>query len=338
MHLQVYLDTNVLLALLASETTVSDAMKKFLALCENGSIELLLPEQTELEFSSNREDVVAKTLQSLGEAKSLGGLPPLVKNHERYDEVCSLRRDLVSLIGSFEKSFKEAANSRTLPVDEWLSDLRKVARLIPTTPEVFTRAKQRAALHLPPGKGSSLGDRIVWECLLEAGEFFEDLHFVSTDNKDYRSPVNSGVIRDKLREEWDRRHMGSVELYGSLEIFLGSISKTDSFVKAAEIGRSIWALRTQSSDESIDLACSAIERYMKVLSLRQVRMIVRSAKLYFDRVFITSDVFDRMIVALGRNYGKLLCDEERKTVSEITAISCSPSSFAQATAKHTGSW
>jgi hypothetical protein len=319
MQLQVYIDTNVYLGLLATEPTVTTEMTKFLALCQNGSIQLLLPKQTEEEFCANREDVVAGTLKALQASASVGGFPPLAQNHELAGDMSQLRGELARKLKSIESWYGEAAKKRELPFDGWFKEIKASSVSVASTPEVVTKATHRAAMHMPPGKDETLGDRLIWECLLKEGEFGGNLHLITDDRADYRCPLNDSQVRQRLQDEWRDVNWGDVTLYSSLKGFFELASETELFQVAADIGRAIWQLKNQSDDASIELASQVILHNIVRLSLRQVRLIASAAREYYDRVFITEPTFDRMCAEFYRHYAKHLTKEEEARIRPVAA-------------------
>lgn len=321
MDVQVYVDTNVLLDLLATQPVVSDEMSKFLALCENASLHLLLPQQTQDEYLSNREDVVAATIKSLKAASSLGDFPRLLRNHDQGPDLVRLRSETADKIKSVERWYSETAKRNQLPFDLWLSKLRATGSFLKSDDDVLAKAQHRAARHLPPGKGEQLGDRLIWECLLKGSEFCGDLHLITADSRDYRCPLNGDKIRNTLQDEWGIVNWGEVYLYESISDFLAKVSNSEQFQRAAEIGRSIWTLRNQAESKLIDAACSILNDNLKVLSKRQADAIALAAKAYFDRVFITVDSFDRFTADFHRSYAKHLGKKESEGLAPVIAAS-----------------
>lgn len=310
MHLQVYIDTSVYLRLLATQPQLTSGMSKFLALCENASLNLFLPQQTEQEYLSNREDVVARTIKELRNAASVGGFPTIAQNHEIGNELASLRRELAAKVKTVERWYSDAARANELPFDLWFEQLRSAATCVESEPDVLTKAQHRAAMHLPPGKGEALGDRLIWECLLKGGGFLEDLHLITGDNNDFRCPLREDEVRSRLREEWVDVNWARVKLYASIDEFLESAGKTPEFQNAADLGRAVWVLKNQSDDDQISAASETIERFINQLSIRQAKEIAKAARAYFDRVFITEGTFDRVVGEFYRRYAKHLSNEE----------------------------
>jgi predicted nucleic acid-binding protein len=321
MHLQVYIDTNIYLGLLARTSVVTDEMTKLVALCENGSIDIYLPQHTEEEYLSNREDVIARTAEELRKSASIGSLHPLVESHEVGDEAKRLRRELSANVKLVEASYVEAAGKRELPFDSWFASLKRTASYLPTAPALLERAGQRAAAHLPPGKGEALGDRLIWESLLDAGTFCEDLHLITGDDRDYRCPLNRTEPRRKLQDEWADSNLGKVHLYSSIDEFLSKAGNTERFARATELGRAIWMLRHHSEEPSIDVAMATLRRYIVQLSMRQIRLVASAARAYYDRVFLTCNLFDEVMAEFWRHYAKNLDDKERKSLSPVLIAS-----------------
>lgn len=319
MHLQVYIDTNVYLSLLGSQAIVPEGLSKFLALCENASVQVLLPQQTEEEYSSNREDVIAATIKALHTAKSIGGLPLIVETHPEGEKARSLRRDLAAAVQGISEWYAEAAGNHTLPMDEWFSRIKKASIRISSTPELRAKAAQRAASHLPPGKGETLGDRLIWEALLSECGFCDDIHIITTDGKDYRSPLKPNEARKSLQDEWEDVNWGKVHIYESIDDFLSLVSETPVFTRATEIGRSVWMIHNQSDETNISAACATITRYIQQLSAFQANKIGQALKSYYDRVFITSDSFDTLLPEFYRLYAKHLDEKVRNSLSSILA-------------------
>jgi predicted nucleic acid-binding protein len=317
MHVQVYIDTNVFLRLLARQAHVTPEMSKFLALCQNGAVQLYLPQQTEGEFHANREDVIASTVAELRKATSIGAFPPIVESHEGGGEAARLRRELSAHILKVLDWYSGSADRGDLPFDTWFRNLREIGARIKSAEDLVAKATQRAAMHMPPGKGEDLGDRLIWECLLEAGEFCEDLHLITDDRHDYRCPLNPSSVRKKLQDEWNEVNWGKLFIHESIDAFLKATSSSTQFLSAAEIGRAVWTLRNNDEALAITTACETLKRFMAQLSLRQAHLIASAARIYYDAVFITEDSFDQMITEFYRHYGKHLTAEERKQVLQM---------------------
>jgi hypothetical protein len=292
-------------------------MKRFLSLCENGAIDLLFPQQTHEEYHSNRDDVVARALEELKRYASVGALPALVESHSLGEEVREHRRELANRVNSVREWYRLSAESEQLPFDVWYNALRSCALHCKTTPDIVRKAKLRASLHLPPGKDASIGDRIIWETLLD-NPGYEVLHLLTKDSG-FISPLEPTKPRRELKREWQDASWSELHLHRSIDGFFHAVDDTEVFSRAIEVGRAIWTLGNRHQDSMIDVASATIERSLSVLSPRQAGLIAASARTYYETCFITSDVFDGMIAEFWRLYARHLDKKERDQLATVVS-------------------
>lgn len=316
MLVQIYIDSNIFLDLLASETVLPEHLEKMLLLCEYGAVDLFLTQQTEKEYVSNRERVIADTIKNLRKSEATGGFHCAVERHQSGTEARRLRSELSRTIREVRIDYEDAAKEGRMPVDLFFSKLKRLAVPIPNTDELTQRARQRADAHLAPGKGESLGDRLIWEALLEAGDFVEDLHLITSDS-DYTSPLDPESVRKDLQDEWDERNWGKVFLYGSLSEFFLKMRENEKMIRATEVGRAIWALANLSDPPSISAASSIIQANLGRLSVRQANLVAQHAISYQTRVFISDEKFDAMLSEFWNAHSKHIDGDAKATLSQF---------------------
>lgn len=202
--MNLFLDSNVWLALYDSPRRDLDELGKLVPLVEKGRVTLLLPDQVVNEVRRNRDKKIANDIAELQAEILVEEVPPIFFNLQEYKSFAQTRRNyerarerlIARLVDDFEHG--------RLPADHLIDRLFAVGRRIPVTDELLLRARYRYDLGNPPGKEGSYGDAVNWECLLAEVPSGEDLHLVSRD-RDFASRIDRSRFSPFLEAEWRER-------------------------------------------------------------------------------------------------------------------------------------
>jgi hypothetical protein len=214
--LYLFLDTNTFLSFYEFSSADLSELEKLAELIDFDEIKLLLPNQTVDEFIRKRELKIQYSINEIRKNKLTTNFPQLVKNYSEYN-------DLIESIKVIEKVKKKIIGTilneektNELKADKIIDKIFKNAIIIDVNNEIINNARIRFDKGNPPGKGSKLGDQIIWESLLFF-EFSEDLHIVSSDS-DYKS-ILSKDINPFLKKEWENKKQSNAFLYIGLTSF-----------------------------------------------------------------------------------------------------------------------
>ncbi len=179
--------------------------------------------QVKEEFGRNREDQVAKSLKALREtAPSKQSVPHIGRNLPGFSNLVEAKRAYGEKLNALEAEVVDSYERKDLAADHALNELWELMKVINADEEILSHACRRVDCGNPPGKKGSLGDAINWECLLSGGPDEETLYLVSGD-KDFRSSVHDGRLKDVLSSEWQDQKHGQIVLYERLSDFFADI-------------------------------------------------------------------------------------------------------------------
>jgi len=245
--MKVFIDTNMLLDMYHLSGPDLEELRKFVALIENGKIEVLMPQQVVDEFWRNREGVIADALKRFDETRAQAVVPNIIRS---YPEAADLKKavdKVKSLAAELKKRATSDIESGALKADAVLDALFSAVKIVAVSGDMVSRARLRMDIGNPPGKRGDLGDAINWECLLDLvpkGETSEVV-VISADGH-FESELTSGQLREFLIREWRATHPGCVlRLDKSLPEFL---SRDFAEIKLAdEVEKSIAIERLEGS-------------------------------------------------------------------------------------------
>ena len=216
--MNLFLDSNVWLALYDSSRRDLQELEKLVRSVEQGRVVLLLPEQVVNEVRRNRDKKIANDISELQAEILLEEIPPIFFGLPEYKSFAQTRRNyerarerlIARLVDDFEH--------RRLPADHLLDRLFAAGRRLPVTDEILVRARSRYDLGNPPGKEGSYGDAVNWECLLAEIPPGQELHLVTRD-RDFASRIDRSRLSPFLEEEWHERKASRIFFYPRLSAF-----------------------------------------------------------------------------------------------------------------------
>ena len=214
-----YLDTNSYLTFYHLTSDDLDELKKISVLIDTTSeITLHLPEQTNDEFSRNRETKIADALKKLREEKLNNLFPQICKGFPEYNTM----RDSIKIFeenkSKLIEKLHEEISTHSLEADRIIYELLDKAEFYKSSKKLLKRAKTRFDLGKPPGKNKSYGDALNWETLMQYVPDNEDLYFVSED-KDYYSQIDSHKFNEYLSTEWNKKKKSKIYSFKRISEF-----------------------------------------------------------------------------------------------------------------------
>lgn len=219
-----FIDTNIYLKFYHFSDDDLEELKKIVTLLNNGEIKLFIPKQVKNEFYRNRDSKLADAIKKIKDSKIQMNLPAFCKSYFYYSQINQYVKDIEKEKDDLLKTLFDDIKNKQLKADKVVENLFNIAEEIDYTPEIVNRSKLRYDLGNPPGKGSSYGDALNWECLLtiENSDRFNpekyDLYFIS-DDQDYTSPIDKESFNDFLFDEWNKQKGSKILFYKNLTNF-----------------------------------------------------------------------------------------------------------------------
>jgi len=138
--------------------------------------------------------------------------PESEEYREAVEKIAKAKDHLIQMV-------KADAATRQLPADLLFDQIIDKSELIAVSDALYLKALKRRNSGNPPGKSTSLGDQISWECLLEVVPANTDLHIVSQDG-DFSSDLIPSDVNPFLADEWKKKNGGQLLLKEQLRPFL----------------------------------------------------------------------------------------------------------------------
>jgi len=320
--MKVFIDTNMLLDMYHLSGPDLEELRKFVALIENGKIEVLMPQQVVDEFWRNREGVIADALKRFDDTRAQAVVPNIIRS---YPEAADLKK-AVDRVKSMASELKKRAvgdiESGALKADEVLGALFSAVKITPVSGETVSRARLRVDIGNPPGKRGDLGDAINWECLLGLVPQDEtsEVVLISADGH-FESELTSGQLREFLVREWQTTHPHcALRLDKSLPEFL---SRDFAEIKLAdEVDKSIAIERLEGAGNfvSVHSALRRLSEYDDFTQQEVARLLqafVENRQIYW--IINDDDVFEfalNLILIASSDDTKELASQLQELIAE----------------------
>lgn len=246
--MQVFIDTNVLLNFYSLSNDELIELRKIIALIDNRTIRLIMPEQVVDEFKRNRDSKIGEAVKKLQDNIRTMQFPVMCRDYSAYQEARSLHDKLNKCIKSLKVSLLRDSISSELKADHLIEDLLARSTHCKRSSEIVEFAESRVKIGNPPGKGGSLGDAINWEILLFNAEVGVDLCLIA-DDKDYFSTLDSEQPNSFLNEEWHAKVRSGCYFYRSISNFLCVHFPDIKIASEIEVDAVVSKLLSSSSKE-----------------------------------------------------------------------------------------
>lgn len=215
----IFVDANIFLNFYRYSSDDLEEVGKLKTLIERGEIVLYLPDQVVFEFERNRDSVISESYKKFLDLKFDQSFPYICKTYTEYDII----RDTIKSFNKTKKVLEEKLNidiaGSSLMADITVKELFQKAKKIIVPQLIIERAVVRYQRGNPPKKNDhSYGDAINWETLLENVPLGTDLFFIS-DDKDFKSPVESNNFNSFLLKEWKEKKSAGIIYYSRLSSF-----------------------------------------------------------------------------------------------------------------------
>jgi hypothetical protein len=218
LSVNLFIDTNIFLSFFYLTSDDLEELKKLGVLLEQKNVSLFLPDQVIDEFKRNREYKIADTIKRLREQKLNLQFPQICKDYYEYFILRALQKNYEEQHSNLISKINEHVSGQNLKADNLISELFEKAKKIQSTDDLIERARLRVDINNPPGKKGSLGDAIIWECLLEHIPVDENIYFV-TDDKDFVSVLDENSLKKFLIQEWADKKRSQIIYYKRLSSF-----------------------------------------------------------------------------------------------------------------------
>ncbi len=217
--MNIFIDTNIYLSFYHFSSDDLEELKKLVALARKKHIVLFLPEQVIDEFERNRAGKIADAIKRIREQRRSLQLPQISRQYEEYSKLKDVQAEYDKYLTALIEMIEGDIVGKNFEADTVIKELFQVARRIPLTENMISKARLRMELGKPPGKKGSLGDAINWISLLEEVKQGEDISLVTGDD-DYSSPLNISQIEPYLKNEWNSSKQSEIHYFKRLSELL----------------------------------------------------------------------------------------------------------------------
>ena len=243
--MNVFLDTNIFLGFYHFSSDDLRELEKLDAVLMRGDITVDLPKHVEIEFERNRENRISDALARLRKVGARQEYPQFCKGYAQYGDLRRTQREFDETLLTLLTNVEADIADHNLAADRTVRAIMERARTLPCNEVILQQARNRVALGNPPGKNNSLGDAVIWECLLSHGTG-GDIYFI-TDDQDYSSAIDRNQFKDVLLREWAETQGGHVHYFKTLSGFLRAHFPDIDIESEREKASLIHALLTSSS-------------------------------------------------------------------------------------------
>lgn len=219
--LNLFIDTNILLSFYHLTSEDIDELKKLIALVDNKKINIIITDQLKDKFIRNKGSKINDALKKFKDQNFSLTFPSFTKGYPEYSEMKQLSNDLSKKHSDIMKKIADDIDGNNLAADSVVNDLFQKGKQSNVDDKAYLAALKRVRLGNPPGKESSLGDAVNWECLLRDIPASQNLHLVSGD-KDYRSQIYTDRLNEFLSKEWTDKKQSDVIFYTKISDFFKS--------------------------------------------------------------------------------------------------------------------
>jgi hypothetical protein len=314
--MQLFIDTNILLSFYSLNQEDLSELTKLADLIAQQHITLLLTDQIIDEFNRNREQRIDGAVKSLRAQTFNPQFPQLCEDYPEVDLVRDAIKHYEQAHIALTSKIIADIKSKNLKADRLIQSFFALGKKLPVNSQILDRARLRMGVGNPPGKNSSLGDAINWECLLAEIPAGVDLFFVTGD-KDYCSPLNEEEFSDFLQTEWYNRKQNQIHFYKRLS---GFCKEQFPEITLASIRDKEFLIRDLVNSQSIDDTQKAIAKltYYKEFTAIQVNTIVTAAISNRQIIWsIDNDLVKNFLSSLVINHLQYL---DRDTLTSIQRL------------------
>lgn len=274
--MNLFIDTNILLAFYHFSSDDLEEVRKLAVLLTQRKVRLFLPQQVKEEFYRNRESKIADALKRLKAQRPNSQFPQLCQGYKEYGLLRKLLTKYKKTHGELLEQLEKDVETKNLKADDTIRQLFEKAKAIPADEELIARARNRIDTGNPPGNQGSLGDAINWETLLETVPEGESLFFVTDDHKDFGSPLSAGAFSGFLLEEWVARKQSELFYYERLSQFFADQFPDIELASELEKDLLIDDLAKSDSFAATHITVAKLRRFTE-FSAPQLSEIVRAA-------------------------------------------------------------
>lgn len=247
MPLHIFIDSNIYLSFYSASNNDLNQLSRITSLVNSGAVRVIVTAQVEREVARNRDNKLSASLSEF--EKHVLKLPAIPRFMSEYDEVKSLKQHIGNAIKTRQEAAararKEATNLAT-QADIVIQEIFDAAGIISDSDDAFNRAHRRMVLGEPPGKATSLGDRLNWEHILSETPMYDDVHIITRDG-DFRSDLDERSPHHSLNIEWRTKKRSNMYVHSELTKFLSS--RFSEFSNKAPILEPKSAINAKSFEE-----------------------------------------------------------------------------------------
>ncbi|HEU0048597.1 MAG TPA: PIN domain-containing protein, partial [Nitrososphaera sp.] len=284
-----FIDTNAFLSFFAYTKDDVEELRKLTSLIKTEQLELYLTQQVRDEFYRNREKKLHDSIaQFERNTESVAGVPRFMADYPQITDYNKFLKNLRKAKDEALQRAKKEAGQAKLAADSLFRELLKAAGLIRITKADYAAATRRMRTGNPPGKESSLGDRINWEILLRVVPKGSELHIVSKDG-DYVSALDSSAPNGFLQDEWAKKKGAILFLHTELKPFLAEHFPKIKLAVDVEKRAAIDRLKLSGTFAATHVAIGELGPFTDTLTLDEIEELVEAAQMNSQIAWISTD-------------------------------------------------
>lgn len=315
--MHVFVDTNVLLSFYHFTKDDLDSLHEVFVSHQCQTVTMHVTDQVRDEFLRNRESKVLDALKRFRAVSVSLESPAFMQSYPQFSQLEKASK-------AFRKHHKKLLDAvmpdiitKKLPADLLINNMFDESELVETTKGAFALAKRRVGVGNPPGKGSSLGDAINWEMLLDNVPEKQDLYIISNDG-DFYSEIESHRANPFLLDEWKRRKKSTLHCYRALSDFLKDHFDGVTLSLDPEKAAAIDALARSGSFAYTHQLVTELAAF-SFFSLTETRAILDAAvsNSQFGGIVGDSDVRQLFLRAINPHRSKLTDSEHKKMIARV---------------------
>ena len=244
-----FLDTNILLNFYESSASRHENLESLLEALDSNDWKLWINEQLVNEFWKNRTKCFGEALSEFKKnAVGGNGLPNIVREHAKFKTLREYFGKAKTIKQEIVESIERQLTDQTLEIDCTIKKILGKGYQTVSVDEVFSEARQRSLLGLPPGKSNDIGDRVHWVSLIRSLPKKANLHVISKDG-DFGSNKSFDTNSSFLRNEWKQKNQGNFFIWSYLNEFLSTCVPSAKTARREEYSRLITDLEESQSFE-----------------------------------------------------------------------------------------
>lgn len=330
--MNLFIDTNIFLDFYHLSGADIAELHKLTELLQSGDLKLFITDQLSDEFKRNRDNKIKDAMNAFNKPKLSISFPAFCKLYPEYTELKSMLEEANTKHADLYKKAMDDVTAVKLKADTVIEELFGSAKLVVVSDKTYTKALKRFRMGNPPGKkGTTIGDEVNWEALLEEVPNGEDLYFVSGDG-DYAAAMDPYKFNPFLDKEWISKKGGSSIIFykfisdffkvAHLDIKLaGDVKKNEPLIEALAKSSTFATthLIVEKLNEIVDFSPAQVEQLIQIAQKNtQVAWIMGDIDVLAFYTKLLNEHSNNISIEALETLTKLISEEEKKEAKEPT--------------------